>query len=284
MVDRNYPNIILLCYPIGAGGNFLINCLSLNDQTVLRDWALAEQQLTQGLTADQKLGYLSNKLGQSIRNRKWSDFDLGCSNLFGVDIYDWFNEYPEILQRRFHPVVSKLMYHNKMLFLISHTTQHLDALVQFWKKPKVILFTDYHEFVKRRRVEDASLQQLKNYWSTIRDDSWPSTPPTTLQEFNHLPKTIQTELQEFFNGEIFRWIQVKPTKSDLHDLTIRERQKQLNYFEWNVAENFNGDFARFRKNLQNCASWAGLDIVVTDQELEQFYRNWLRAIDQVFVH
>jgi len=41
----NYPYINFFTYPSGAGGKFLINCLSLNDKAVFCHSILAQQQI-----------------------------------------------------------------------------------------------------------------------------------------------------------------------------------------------------------------------------------------------
>jgi hypothetical protein len=99
MIDRNYNKIILLCYPGGAGGNFLMNCLSLNDQCVFRDSNLAEKQLRSNFNVQDKISYLFTELEKSLIHKNWNDLGLGCHQLFGIPNVLYLKEYPEIIQK-----------------------------------------------------------------------------------------------------------------------------------------------------------------------------------------
>jgi hypothetical protein len=281
MINRDYDRMIVLCYPKGAGGNFLINCLSLNDQCILRDSVLAEQQLNTGLSADKKLDYLMSQLENTKRSGIWNDFSLGCGQLFGILNQAYFNCYPEIIEKKFNYVFKQLIDQNKYLFLVAHNIQELDAYLKFWKKARVIFFVDYHDFVLQRPLNRQSdLGELVHYWNVVRNDNWPKNPPTKLDDFYKLDQQIQQELTQNFHGGIFRWIETSPTQDELHqrDIGIYTQNMQDRHCTWSVAKAFGGNEQQFLLELKNCAKWLNVTIDVTDADLVEFYKKWLEII------
>ena len=118
---NNYENITILCYPSNAGGNFLINCLSLSDQCVFRDAQLVNKQLQGKFNYYDKIQYLHDQLNISQQNNKWNDLSLGCSNLFGVDNNLYLVEYHELLLFQFDSVINKIIDQKLNMFLVAHS-------------------------------------------------------------------------------------------------------------------------------------------------------------------
>jgi hypothetical protein len=281
MIDRGYNKIIILCYPRGSGGNFLINCLSLTDQCVFRDSLLAEKQLTSGFVTADKLNYLHTQLNTSVINKKWNDLGLGCANLFGVPNEFYLTEYPEIIQKQFNYVINDLIKSEKYLFLVAHSIQQLDAYFKFWSNAKVIFLTDYREFIKQRGYsKKVAIPALRRYWNIIRTESWQAEPPSTIDEFHQLPKLIQDELIEQHRGEIFKWIETPPTKHELHDREVNRYIERLGKVAhtWSVAKTFSGDDRVFFNELSQCAKWADISLQVSETDILGYYKNWLHTI------
>jgi hypothetical protein len=281
MIDREYNKVIVLCYPQGAGGNFLINCLSLSDQCVLRDAILAEQQLSVGIDVEKKLIYLQSQLATSKRTGLWNDLALGCANLFGIPGLAYLEKYPEIIQKQFNYVIPQLIKQQKYLFIIAHSTQYLDAYCKFWTNARVIFMTEYHEFVQRRYMRKKNPSpMLLDYWNTVKGPNWPVYPPMTNKEFLLLPKLVQTELVDNFHSEIFKWIDIDNEQQELYNCTVNNYIKQMGNcaFEWNVSTNFSGNQERFLETLDRCSTWAGINIEAADNDITEYYKNWLDAI------
>ena len=284
MIDRYYDKIIILCYPAGAGGNFLINCLSLSDQCVLRDAVLASQQITSGTSTEEKIKYFQNCLNKSLSDQTWQDLNLGCSNLFGVNHNIYFFEYPEIIQKKFNYVIKQLIDQKKYLFIVAHTTQSLNAYLKFWHQARVIFLTDYHDFINRRNYAPTlDVENLTHYWSMIKGESWPNFPPLCYKEFLQLPETIQQELIIDFHGEIFKWVKTSPTVEELHDQTVSKYISQLGSqtYVWSVEKNFTGNEQQFLEDLSQCAQWAGIKIDASDGQLIDYYKQWLYVIFKI---
>jgi len=272
-------------YPYGAGGNFLINCLSLTDQCVLRNSVLAEQQLDQNFGTQKKIDYLQHQLEKSLVDNKWQDLGLGDMQLFGIDHRIYQSEYPELIEFRFSSVIRRLIKKQKYLFLNSHSTQVLKAQMEFWTNSKVIFFQNYHSFVQERGYSSDQLFTtnhvfLIDYWNKIKGPEWPSQPPVTLDEFSRLPDSIQIELQQDFHGEIFRWLDRSKLYTNLYD---QEAQRLFCQFKnraytWDVAKTFSGNFSAFFEELCKCAKWADINIEADKDTLEEFYHKWLHVI------
>ena len=284
MIDRHYDKVIIFCYPAQAGGNFLINCLSLNDQCVLRNSKLAERQLQSGFTPADKIDYFTTQLNTALAAKKWNDLGLGCSNLFGVDNSIYLNEYPEIIQKKFNYIIPQLIRNSKYLFIAPHTTQYLNAYCNFWTNARTIFLTDYHKFVNNRvKKLPTTNSQLIQYWNNVKGPDWPQDPPTSYFEFLQLTDTIQDELTKNFHGEIFRWVDSPPYKQDLHDLTVGQYLQSMGNqcFDWNVANTYSGNESDFFLDLQKCAAWAGLTIDVPESMVIDYYRSWLGVISTI---
>lgn len=67
-----------------------------------------------------------------------------------------------------------------------------------------------HIFSSNWHKDQKSLVLLA-YWNNVKDDSWPSLPPKTSEEFDALPEPIKHELVDKFNGEIFKHIEYGKT-------------------------------------------------------------------------
>ena len=280
---RDYDKIVIICYPAGAGGNFLINCLSLTDQCVLRDAVLAETQLASGVDVVKKLKYFNTKLELSKKDKTWNDLGLGCEQLYGFSNLLYLTEYPEIIEKKFNYIIPQLIEQKKYLFIVANTMQQLKATQNFWPNSQVIFFTEYAQFIQQRGYTKNSISNLKKlhqYWEIIKGDQWPNTSPLSQNDFLKLPTSIQKELTENFHGEIFRWFNHVELMHELFDRDVYKYQNLLKHrsFVWNVANTFNGNADRYLLDLHRCANWLNLTIAADDNDIVNYYNNWLETI------
>lgn len=139
-----YPNITIACYPAGSGGNFLMNCLSLSDNSVLRHANLHQ------LKYEEKVFYLLETIKTSIATTEWSDLGLGCRQFYGVEAESYMSQYHEIIAYRMNPIVTDAMSHGHHIFLGGQTTVMMRNYLNFWSKARIIFFTNYREFIQQR--------------------------------------------------------------------------------------------------------------------------------------
>jgi len=275
-----YDKIYLVCYPTWAGGNFLINCLSLSESSVFRDAILARKQLQGHFDYQQKLQYLKEKLQQSRLARKWQDLDLGSTNLFGIDSMAYLNQFHEVLQHKFNPIVDQLIANEKILFLEVHNLPHLDYYLKFWPCAKLIFFTNYRTFVCNRQpiVPNVDLNQ---YWNTIKDLTWPDQPPTDEKTFHDLPELIKKELAEPLEFEIQRWFDYSHTEDRLYHACVDSYRTAdtVDYYIWDVAKNY-CDVNAFLNGFVQLSDQLQIPMADAD-DLRWYFLEWISTLEYI---
>jgi hypothetical protein len=195
MINFDTDNIVLVCYPGFAGGKFLINSLGLSNNAVFQNDRLAEQQLNGDFTPKDKFTLLQQRLAEPMEN--WTDLNLGCEQLFGVDTIDYqrFLTARLLNNDRFHPVIDQLSNGNHKFFLVVHFAEYLDRILRVWKNAQVILFDNYTKFTESRYPVNPDIERI---WQDVRGDSWPTTAPKTLLEFSKMEMKYQIEIKSNF--------------------------------------------------------------------------------------
>ena len=110
MIDFNTNRLIIVCYPRGAGGKFLINALGLSNGAVFQDNDLAMQQLSKLFTPEDKLAYIQTQV--ELITDQWTDLNLGCYQLFGMHNENYFQNqrmfpYERIWSRKYQLLKQK---------------------------------------------------------------------------------------------------------------------------------------------------------------------------------
>ena len=143
--NKNCSSIVIVCYPPGAGGKFLINSLGLSQSCYLQDIYLLKQQRKRTLPSEQKLNFILHRLSREQEN--WNDLGLGCKQLFG-NVLDPESFYSEILE---------VSYEDKLFFVVAHRpgksydgVNGLIDLLNIWPNAKKIYLKNSNEFVNWR--------------------------------------------------------------------------------------------------------------------------------------
>lgn len=281
MID--YDRVVIVCYPAGAGGNLLINCLSLDDQGIFRDTVIAKQQLTIGTSTREKVQYLKDQLQLARQTKQWNDFGLQCFRLSEINPLLYLTEYPEIIAAKLHPIIYQIVEKKKYLFLIAHTVYHVDAFLKFWPKARVIFYTQWEQFISNRgKYQLFDTTKLQNYWNTIRDNSWPTVAPSTQEEFDSLPEDIKHELINQFDGEIFHMMSYYKLRTKLyHESVVRYTQQLGNRsYVWSVDKSY-ASADQFDRDLRECAHWVGVDVPANSADIKDLFTSWKEIIQLV---
>ena len=101
--------LIILNYPIGAGGKFLANCLGLAPNAVLQDRTLARQQLDGNLSPYDKFNLIMQRVSEV--GKEWNDLELGCGKFFGDNCFFNRRSYTETDFYRSEEHTSELQSH-----------------------------------------------------------------------------------------------------------------------------------------------------------------------------
>ena len=257
----------------------MINCLALSDDCVFSNDQLARSQLRGEFDLGKKQAYLAEMLEDARQTGVWRDLGLGNSNLFGFDFF-WDEVEPiflKIAQYQISSTVNKIMLARKKFFLVNHDITTIPRLKQIWPCAKIILFVDYRSFIKKRAqtVKHRARQQgLQDYWQRIKDPSWPTTPPSTLTEFQQLPEKLRHELVEVFDFDISRWFDFY----EIFDQQWTEEVKRIKFLyqndtvTWDVEQACQGN-EKLQEGLNVLANRLGFSLVDRDI-ISWYYDSW----------
>ena len=156
MINFNTDNIFIACYPYYGGGKFLLNCLGLSDDAVFQDSDLAYQQLAGNFTINDKIAYIRTEIANTVDI--WSDLNLGCIQLLGVDVDDILS--PTVT---FNPIIENLSTGNKKFFVVAHTLKNLEMYLTRWPNAKLIVFKNNRKFLEYRAPDKFDLNILNYY-------------------------------------------------------------------------------------------------------------------------
>jgi hypothetical protein len=183
MINFETENLIIVCYPQNAGGKFLINCLGLSTDAVFQDKNLASLQLTGNYNTDNKIDYIRNKMIQT--QTSWSDLDLGCQQLFGINNETYLTKIPESYS--FANVISNLSHSDYKFFLVAHSEEYLKQYIARWPNVKLIIFENCSKFVIFRS------------WKMLRGPDWPLKSPK-FDNMDILPKLVENDIVTIFKN------------------------------------------------------------------------------------
>lgn len=147
VINRPSNRLVIADYRPGAGGKFLLNALALAPGFVLQSAELAQQEIDNELTSQDKYLELTRRYTNVADS--WDDLNLGCQQLFGVSAGQHLSAIHHGHLLKFDPVIDRLCVQSHMWFpLVSHS--HLATLtyLRVWKQAQVIVFTNDESFTK----------------------------------------------------------------------------------------------------------------------------------------
>lgn len=140
MRNVNCDSVVIVYYPVDAGGKFLINSLGLSNGCYFQDIEFVRLQRNNKFTPKLKLTTLLERLGNS-NNISWGDLGLGCRALFGTDSHDPNNFFPEI---------DLISHEHTLFFVVAHNPEFFKQLNNVWPNAKKIFLTNYTKFIEWR--------------------------------------------------------------------------------------------------------------------------------------
>jgi len=268
--------LIIVTYPMAAGGKFLINCLSLSQQSVLQHRGLVK------LDTMQKLNILCNRYNST--NVKWRDIGLGCSELFGQNRQIGDSSIQESVASRmlfhYHDIIPTLIDQGKYLFIVAHRDSDIPGALQLWPNARIIRLVNHRPFVmkyrwffdnnpQRQLPLNKQIEIIKSWWKENRQHHWPTDPPYTVDEY---------QLPEY-----------QKIAKDLKDLEpfMIEWQGAMGYQRglwpnnciatWDTAWYLDPD--QCRHQLENLYSILGFDDF-DSVKIQQIYSSWISALQR----
>jgi len=280
-IDFNTDRSVILHYPQGAGGKFLINCLALGSNALFQDMPLAQQQLNNQLSTQQKLQMLLDRL--TATNNQWNDLDMGDKNFFNVREYNYLVDHLDSkMHWKFYPVVKKSIDQNFYFFSAIHRSRVLANYLLVWPNSKIILFDNVQKFINCYRP--ISYKKVIQFWQQIQGDSWPTNPPKSVEELDHYPSQVVAEVNNMF-PELYCYL----PSTGIAQFNLQQEHKQTqqlidnrnNVFRWDTDWYFSESDTI--DNLIQLADRIGIENVDPDAVLV-YYKKWITTLEQIKAH
>jgi hypothetical protein len=269
MINFDSDKLVIVCFPAGGGGKFLVNALGLSDRCLFQNADLAEQQFHDKFTPQDKLNYLLVRL-DSV-SEKWDDIDLHSPYLFGINAIEHVGQSRETVV--YNPIIEKITHINQhYFFIVAHDLDWTRACLGIWPNAKTILFENYEEFILSRNLKIDNTAEMIDNWKQIRGIDWPVDAPMSLKELDALPEIVRKEAVESFHYDNFfktppfvleRFAEFKQSSLEF--------KKTNNTISWDVRNYQSAE--NTVKQLDSLYTTLGL----TDfnaQAIKQYYQMW----------
>ena len=268
----DYPYINHVLYPRGAGGKFLINCLSLNDKAVFQDKKLAQDQLDKNFTVDDKVQYINKHLEIAKQTKVWNDLLLGDNELFTMKSESYTDTFPEYVRRKLKtPVIKNCMTNKLHLFTVTHNFIWMKYKLKIWTNGKLIVFKNHKNFINNRDYEN----KVIDFWNIIKAEDWPSAP-NNLSQYNQLPKSIKNELSSNFDDKIYDYLSDREEFDELWHRYLQELSKTVDLFEFDVDYAYNNSHNFYKIYVEVCNY---INLPIADRSIIiEYYNKWKETI------
>jgi len=290
-VNFNTDQLVLVCYPGYAGGNFVINCLSLsngiNSYTTDNDYIIDNDK--QKLLDD----WLTKISNQSVLE-EWVDFlaekdstssaiEKAYGILSPISTISIDTMSPEIFPSYlFGAELNKLSNDPTHKFIVGlHHQIQVDKVLKFWPNAKVIIFDSYRKFLKFRKRDCMSTIILQPHWTDIRGENWPIIAPFDLDDLLTYPEFIHTEILDKFPEFFYKLNKVTEGRLgyyDDYDQTVEKYRNNDNIIFFNTDALLSNDTAI----LQLKQLYQQLELTdFNDQSITLFYDTWFNKIKEI---
>lgn len=270
MINFETENLVIVCFPQGAGGKFLINCLGLSSDAVLQCADLATAQLDNRFNPEDKINFLNHKIQET--SGQWTDLDLGCFRLFGVDNRVYLDHPPDLVKKFFfNEVICELSNSPKKIFIVAHCHTWIESYRSVWPNAKIIYFTNVSPFIHHRSRLPVD---IKKTWEHLRGDSWPVAYPLNFNEFNSMDESIK---QEFSNN---KWEFKSLCESNLiHTNHEKMRSAYSNIiYCWDALNYFSVDKVVYEiKNIYQLLNLSKFN----ENYIRQYYFAWQTKLEEL---
>jgi hypothetical protein len=306
-INFTTENIVIIVFPKGSGGEFLLNALSLSDNAVLQNATLARLQLDNNLSSKEKFNILIDELsiscdGDLLTTHKISM--LNSKKLFGIDGYRYFLDFNNI-ESYMNSIIQLLSNSSFKFFLSTNSQIYLDIFLSKWRNAKIVKLENNNNFLEwryNRKIDRYDFIQVE--WDKIKGEQWPTIAPKNLSDFQLLSYAIQNELiinfTTFFKNFL---IYNKEYSADavinmlnnhkcididkiIFDIEL-ERHRFEHIFDWRCITSPDTSLLwdstwffsenNTVKNLNNLCDQLGL-IKPNDLLIRKYYQSWIKEI------
>jgi len=151
MMNFDTNNLIIVVFPINAGGRFLVNCLGVSDNAVFQDRILAQRQMDLDFGPQDKFNFLKNEINNVTKEEGWNDLNLSDGALFGFANKDYLLS-PELVQKYapFTEISCIVNDANKKFFITAHWPLQLPCYLSAWPNAIIIVLENFNNFISFR--------------------------------------------------------------------------------------------------------------------------------------
>jgi hypothetical protein len=264
---------IIVCYPRGTGGKFLINCLGFSDSSTLPDADLLLKQLDYKLTKQDKLSILLDKISKV--KFVWNDLDFSCLTLLRFTIDEFgMNEIAHDIIRPLIEMLNSSPYKDcisnsgKLYCVESHSINETLSFYNSLDNAKIILFKEnYNNFLEFRYAN--YYKKVKQQWEILRGVDWPTEAPTAIQEINQLPENIKKELSLMLSKNHYS-----------HEWNVDELS-DTSYLTWNADDFLSEDL--FLSSLETLYQSLGLPDFAPNI-IQPYHNAWVAKLEELEIN
>lgn len=264
--NKNSDKLVIVYFPPGAGGNFLINCLALNNDAYFSNEALIKDQLNGKFTVADKISYLHENLEVSTSTNRWADLSLGFGSAGAMEI-DQIQDtnYPSLVDSRY-------------VFVTSHEDSKVEHWLTKWSNAKVISFFNCASFVTWRKFLKPNWVKL---WNELKGDSWPNMP-RNLEEYDNLPEEVIKNMTSIVGGShIHKYLRDGMNWWEKEDNGFWDKPQQFNtknIYYWDNDWYFSEDKTIEQiKQLYSLFSLSNFN----EPAIRDYYRQWVATLEKL---
>lgn len=293
VVNFDTDQLVLICYPGYAGGNFIINCLALSQDsnyyqvddfdTIIKDKQSLFQKFINSINSQSLIG-------------EWQDFfikkdstdkDILSNSPFGILTpistisIDLMSPgiFPNFL---FRSNLCKLTNDTTHKFFVGfHHPLQVDKILELYKNAKLVVFENYRNFLEFRQRDLMYTLFLQPHWNNIKGDNWPESAPFDLKSFQSYPKLIYDEVSSMFPEFLKELSIISAWRKDYYsdyDNSIEKYKNNDNIIFWNVDAQLNQN--QMLIQIEQLYKKLGLRDFNKEQ-ISEFYTAWYTKLKQI---
>lgn len=293
VVNFDTDQLVLICYPGYAGGNFLINCLSLSDDsnyypaddtnTIVKDKQLLFQKFTKSIDNQSLIGEWQDFLTKKDSTNKDISGDRAYSILAPISTISIDTMSPEIFPKfLFSPSLCELTNDTTHKFFVGlHHPLQVDKILKLYKNAKLVVFENYRNFLEFRQRDLMHTLFLQPHWNNIRGNTWPEAAPYNLESFQSYPALIRGEVSTLFTEFLNELTMISAWRKEYYydyDKSIEKYKDNDQVIFWNVDSQLNQD--QILSQVKQLYKTLGLTDFNKEQ-INSLYTAWYNKLKQI---
>jgi len=280
-------NLVLIFYPQGASGRFIISSLCFSDSWEY-PFGQNNEHLLQ-LTQEEKYQRISDRLNEN--NKQWNDFGIDePDHLLSVRKFNFNLALDEYLSDNLDQVNQQTLkcYWESEINVNGYVFKTVDTLAKLYinikryPHAKIVYFTNNLKYLNTHRKQYTAkytsrqdnifrlYRHLYRHWDTIKGSNWPDMP-CSKQQYNSLPVNIQNELVQFEDQKKFLNFSI------LYDF-YKSISNNKDVFFWNI--NHIGNKKQYLNSLQKLYKQFNFTNY-NKSLLSNFYDNYFRVLSGI---